>query len=107
MKTWGPWEFNAEHLTLENKVEQYYVSLGRCNNSAEVLDWIAQIAHKTWADDATVAHLVRALDDVLRLQQNYCGMSIDHKVDGAALARTFADDPDAESRLFNLFGGGS
>ena len=37
-----------------------------------MLDWICQIAHKTWADDATLAALVRALDDVLRPQANLC-----------------------------------
>ena len=37
-----------------------------------MLDWIAQIARKAWADPACMAGLVRALDDVLHVQANLC-----------------------------------
>jgi hypothetical protein len=43
-------------------------------------DRIVQVSHKLWADDATLAGLVRALDDVLRLQSNLCGRQ-DHRID--------------------------
>lgn len=68
---------------------RYEVDLYRCTSSAEVLDWIIQIAGKEWAsaehggddsehnpdgwtDDAILAGLVRALDDVLHPQAHLC-----------------------------------
>jgi hypothetical protein len=46
-----------------------------------VLDWIIQVAEKTWADDATVAGLVRALDDVLHPQAHLCSMGASKTLD--------------------------
>jgi len=37
----------------------YEVDLEQCLDGAQVLDWILQVAGKQWADDATVAGLVR------------------------------------------------
>lgn len=68
----------------------YEVDLERCTTSALVLDQIAQVAGKGWASDKVLARLVRALNDVLKLQANLCGSGrergpIDVK---ALLART-------------------
>ena len=51
---------------------EYEVDLERCTTSAQVLDWIVQVSKKTWATDAIVADLVRALDDVLDMQGTLC-----------------------------------
>jgi hypothetical protein len=40
---------------------------------AQALDWLAQVAQKTWATDMVMADLVRAMDDMLDLQGNLCG----------------------------------
>ncbi|WP_345390935.1 hypothetical protein [Haloechinothrix salitolerans] len=52
--------------------DDYYVDLERCTTSAEVLDWIAQVAEKPWANDEVLAGLVRALNDVLAPQEHLC-----------------------------------
>jgi hypothetical protein len=70
---WGPWALNRATYALGHTGDiDYWIDLDSCTTSAEVLDWIAQISHKTWADDATLAGLVRALDDVLNLQAHLC-----------------------------------
>jgi hypothetical protein len=69
---WGPWQLDAGRLVLWHDLDGgYEVDLEQCLTSAEVLDWIAQILHKGWGA-ATVAGLVRALDDVLHPQRNLC-----------------------------------
>jgi hypothetical protein len=70
---WGPWRLDPAVLVLYLEPHHAYeVDLERCTTSAEVLDWVCQVAAKTWADDATLAGLVRALDDVLAPQAHLC-----------------------------------
>jgi hypothetical protein len=70
---WGPWRLNPEARVLHTvEPYRYEIDLDTCTTSAEVLDWICQAAGKTWADDATVAGLIRALDDVLKPQAHLC-----------------------------------
>jgi hypothetical protein len=73
---WGPWvlDTDARSIVLAEDADlgTYDVRLDRCCDAADVLDWIVQIAGKEWADDRVTAGLVRALDDVLRLQANVC-----------------------------------
>jgi hypothetical protein len=68
--SWGPWQLNRSVLVLE--AHGYEVDLERCLTSGAVLDWIVQVAGKTWADNATLAGLVRALTEVLNPQKNLC-----------------------------------
>jgi hypothetical protein len=73
IRHWGPWALNKGTLALEHiEGRDYWIDLERCTTPAEVLDWIAKVAGKTWADDATVAGLARALNDVLRPQSTLC-----------------------------------
>jgi hypothetical protein len=71
-----PWEVKKGNLTLSLKNsrgrEIYYIDLERCLTSAQVLDWIMQVAGKRWATSAVLAGLVRALAFVLHPQQNLC-----------------------------------
>lgn len=81
---WGPWVYNGENLTLECRPERtmlYYVDLERCRNSAEILDWIAQVAAMGLGTEEVIGHLVHALDDLLKLQANVCGFGQDHQID--------------------------
>lgn len=75
-QSWGPWRLDVDGVypALEHAREDYPVNLTNCNTSAEVLDWIVQVAGKGWADDATLAGLVRAFRDVLHPQANLCSM---------------------------------
>jgi hypothetical protein len=61
---------NNRQLTL--KCPRYEIDLVRCLTSAQVTDWIFQITGKAWADDRTLAGLIRALDDILHPQGTLC-----------------------------------
>ena len=70
---WGPWRLDLATWVLYPVAPyRYEVDLEQCLTSAQVLDRIMQISQKTWADDATIAGLIRALDDVLNPQANLC-----------------------------------
>ncbi|SFQ26564.1 hypothetical protein [Amycolatopsis rubida] len=79
-RDWGPWRLDPETLVLfcedDAHPSGYEVDLELCLTSAQVLDWIMQVEMKTWADDAVVAGLVRALNDVLRPQATLCSSGI-------------------------------
>lgn len=99
---WGPWSIDAKHLTLVH--EHYEVSFRDCTSSAAILDWIFQIQGKTWADKVTMFNLLKAFDDVLHPQENYCGGGVDHQVDGGALAQRYIDNPRERDELLASFG---
>lgn len=76
---WGPWQLDrdicvlyAEEVPTAGRVD-YEVDLDECTTPARVLDWIAQVAEKSWADAETVVGLVYALNDVLGFQSGLCG----------------------------------
>ncbi len=72
---WAGWQYESQTLVLAFYEEgrwTYEVDLERCTTSAEVLDWIMQVASKTWATDAVIAGLVRALRDLLEPQGTLC-----------------------------------
>ena len=71
-RDWGPWVLDAGTLPVSLDHDFYEVDLERCLTSAQVLDVVAQVAGKVWADDATLAGLVRALVDVLHPQAHLC-----------------------------------
>lgn len=73
---WGPWRFDARRRALDH-ANGYYADLDRCTTSAELADWIFQIAGKLWADDATLAGLVRALDALLEPQATLCSFGLE------------------------------
>lgn len=71
---WGPWvlDRHRRELVIDDSTAGYEIDLDSCVCSAEVLDWICQIANKGWADDKCLAGLVRALNDILEPQDNLC-----------------------------------
>lgn len=70
---WGPWRLDTETWVLYPVAPyRYEVDLEQCLTTAKVLDYIIHISQKTWADDATIAGLIRALGDVLKPQANLC-----------------------------------
>jgi hypothetical protein len=66
---WGPWRLNKSHFVLY--CDEYQVDLEQCLSSAQILDWLCQVAHKTWATDH-VTGLLAALDDILNIQGTLC-----------------------------------
>lgn len=74
---WGGWKLKKNTCTLVyDGGFGYPLDLERFTNPVEVLDMIAQVEQKTWATDACLAGLVRALNDILKLQQNLCGSGV-------------------------------
>ena len=67
------------------------MDLLRTRTSSQVLDWIAQIAAKPWANDQTLAGLVRALDDILYLQAHVCPQGAMRGADGPVHEITMDD----------------
>jgi len=70
---WGPWTHDPERAVLDLQDDEgrrlYEVDVEDARrSSAEALDWIVQVAGKTWATDRIVAGLVRALDDLIVFQ---------------------------------------
>jgi hypothetical protein len=88
---WGNWQFEPKNLTLTHSTEGYEIDLERIHSSAAILDWIFQIQGKAWADAKTMHDLLRAFDDILAPQDNYCSYEQDKHADGGKLARAFAD----------------
>jgi hypothetical protein len=90
---WDPSKLNGWKLYKSGELEfpayegggGYPLDISDCTSSAKVLDWICQVAHKTWADDACVAGLVRALDEILDPQANLCSCGRDKQMTRAAV----------------------
>jgi hypothetical protein len=75
-----PWRFEPETRVLALYDEGrwiYEVDLERCRTSAGVLDWIMQVASKTWATDAVIAGLARGLKGLLNPQATLCSFGIE------------------------------
>lgn len=77
VKDWGPWSLDTETRVLDGP-KGYYVDLDQCQTSAQVLDWVVQVATKSWADAEVVMGLLRAINDILRPQSNLCSSGV-HK----------------------------
>jgi len=75
---WGPWTLNQDTLELAISVKRegwnrcYEVDLERIKSSAAMLDWIMQVANKSWTTPEDIGHLVRALNDIFQLQVWLC-----------------------------------
>ncbi len=68
----SPWAFDAAGRTLTHKATGYYVDLDTCRTSAEMLDWIFQVAGKAGISTEDLGYLVRDLDALLTPQRTLC-----------------------------------
>lgn len=100
-RNWGPWRLDPTSLVLflptpcndtddHSEGFKYYVPLENCLTSAQVLDWIAQVAGKTWITPPVIAGLVLAIDDVLQLQANLCSWGAHKTITEADVRRLVA-----------------
>jgi hypothetical protein len=93
-RRWGSWSLDAERLCLVFEGQpvkhgdgsgvtqgvplyvailgRYEIDLERITDSASMLDWISQIAKKTWATARVTRDLLNALEDVFRIQKHLC-----------------------------------
>jgi hypothetical protein len=69
-----------------NGAYPYHVDLERCNTAAQVLDWIMQVAGKTWCDGQLLHDLVECLDRAFYerfgtdVQGGVCPWGVSHRV---------------------------
>jgi len=72
---WGSWMFNRQNLTLQHFMEghignegfiDYEVDLEECIHAPSILDWILQIANKTWITADDIGNLVLALNQLAK-----------------------------------------
>ena len=73
---WGGWRLDDAHLWHGG----YCFGLAEVTSSAKMLDMIMQIAGKSWADDACLAGLVRAFDDIFHPQSLLCSRGTDKRI---------------------------
>jgi hypothetical protein len=70
---WGGWTLDGVWLEYPAYVGGAYgIEVTDLRSSAPMLDVIMQVRGKNWADDACLAGLVRALDDILQPQAHLC-----------------------------------
>ncbi|MGH7256380.1 MAG: S4 domain-containing protein, partial [Nitrospirales bacterium] len=73
-----PWKFDSKNLTLTLRTndpqQSYQIDLKKCRTSAEVLDWIMQVAGKSFVDDHILALLIHELNRLLYPQGNLCSL---------------------------------
>lgn len=85
MKMYGPWEFDSENLTLTH--EGYEIDLETIDSPAEMLDWISQLAQKSWITPDALGHLVLAFEDIFSPQANLCGSGVPKTINATELLR--------------------
>ena len=85
---WGPWHLDSDVYVLWTRTPgyRYEVDLERCTTSAQVLDWICQVARKEWPGrDHIIAGLITALDDVLTPQAHLCSSGQSKRLSKSAI----------------------
>lgn len=88
---WGPWQLDRTTRVLYT--DRYEVDLDDCRTSAQVLDWICQVAGKEWGGDVTLAGLVRALNDVLTPQATLCSFGQSRQLTRSQIAEHVRQAP--------------
>lgn len=86
---WGSWELKLRGLALAHD-SGYEIDLESVRSGGVVLDWIFQVQAQEWADAETMHDLLRAFDDVLSPQVNFCGDVTAPGVTGGRLAWEYA-----------------
>jgi hypothetical protein len=74
-RNWGPWQLSNDGSILfqqDQELRHDWIELTRCTTPAEVLDTIFHTARHGQASDATIAGMIRALDDLLDPTVNLC-----------------------------------
>lgn len=72
------WKYDEESNTLTHETEGYEVDLESASqSSAEALDWIAQVAEKSWATPSILGGLVRAMNRIIHFQASLCGSGVE------------------------------
>jgi hypothetical protein len=72
-RKWGRWRLKRPYLVfwMDNR-EVYWVDLREAKTSAQVLDWIFQLATKSWMTPQDKSDLLDALRACVDPQRNLC-----------------------------------
>jgi hypothetical protein len=82
--TWGDWKYDAEYFVLavdDAERHHYEVNLREFKTSAGALDWIFQVAGKTWVTPVQLGDLIQAIDDIIEPQATLCSGGHDKTLD--------------------------
>ena len=88
---WGSWYLKRETFELINGKTGYAIDLERCEDSAQILDWIFQVSQK--AGQWEIVNLLGALNDILDPQANYCSRGINTKTNPRKVAQAWLNPP--------------
>jgi hypothetical protein len=81
------WKLVGEELVL--KREQWRrVDFGRCNSSADILDWIFHYHTKNLTQEE-MCELLYAIQVILHPCKNYCSSGMDKRASGLALLKEY------------------
>jgi hypothetical protein len=73
---WGGWYLTEVRSLMLDEGQPgrrlYEVDLDRITSSTDALDWLCQVAHKSWATHQTVGDLLRALECCIGSLQGLC-----------------------------------
>ena len=72
-------------LTLDPSGHDYEIDLESCTSSAQVLDWLCQIAGKSWSTPWLLGHLLIAFNLLLYPQQNMFNNGRDKRMTARAI----------------------
>lgn len=76
------WKYDPKRLTLTHERADFYdIDLEEMTDSASTLDWIIQLAKKTWLSSADLGIFVRILDRLLEPQAGMCSDGKNGKID--------------------------
>ena len=71
----------------------YNIDLETCMNSAQLLDWIMQVAHKSWCTPELLHGLIHFIDDnVGGIQSVFCSDGIDNEIKDWRCVFMYADE---------------
>jgi hypothetical protein len=72
------WFVDLGNLTANAIVADYEVDLEEMTTSAATLDWIMQIAEKTWATPSHIAEFIEIVREVIDPQATLCSHGVEH-----------------------------
>lgn len=84
-RQWGSWRLRTD--TRELVGAGYPIDLETIETSAEMLDWIFQVAEKDWADAKLLGDLILALRDIFDPQSNLCSFGTSRQIDATKFLR--------------------
>lgn len=86
----GPWKWDIDGGQLIHEETGYWVDFERMSSSAELLDWIYQLADKAWVTPEVLYHFIQATNFIVRPQANLCSSGVERgpwKYDPAAFRK--------------------